>query len=296
MSDGDWDSALKLAQTIVGKLQPLLDLAESRSHSIEKLVAAHRAALAAIGLDLAQSSREDARKLDEAFVSLAKAAAAPELSLADYAEALPALLSDQKFRPQIDPASRICILGALEARLLDFDRMVIGGVNEGVWPPEAQNNSWLNRPMRKRLGLDLPERRVGLSAHDFVQAACAGEVVITRARKQNGVETVASRFLQRIKAIAAGASVERGAQARRALPRARARAGDAGATRPHPAAGAAPAGSPAAGAAERHRDRGADPRSLHDLCAARAEAARARAARRGTRCGRARHAAARCDR
>src|SRR3972149_4286579 len=56
--------------------------------------------------------------------------------------------------------------------------------------------------MPKRLGLDLPERRVGLSAHDFAQAACAGEVVITRARKQNGVETVASRFVQRIKAIA----------------------------------------------------------------------------------------------
>lgn len=198
----NWDSALELAQKIIGKLQPLLDLAESRSHSIEKLIAAHRLALAAIGLDLVQTKREDARKLDEAFASLAKAAAAPELSLVDYAEALPALLSDQKFRPQIDPVSRICILGALEARLLDFDRMVIGGVNEGIWPPEAHNDSWLNRPMRKRLGLDLPERRVGLSAHDFVQAACAGEVVFTRARKQSGVETVASRFLQRIKAIA----------------------------------------------------------------------------------------------
>ena len=202
LSAENWDIALKLAQMIVKKLQPLLDLAESRSHSIEKLIEAHRAVLVAIGLDLAQSKRDDARKLDEAFASLAKAADAPELSLADYSEALPALLSDQKLRPPIDPASRICILGALEARLLDFDRMVIGGVNEGVWPPEAQNDSWLNRPMRKRLGLDLPERRVGLSAHDFVQAACAGEIVITRARKQNGVETVASRFLQRIKAIA----------------------------------------------------------------------------------------------
>ena len=202
LSAGEWETALKLAQTIIGKLQPLLDLAHSGPQPVERLVTAHRVVLAAIGLDLAQTKREDARKLDEAFASLAKAAAAPELSLADYAEALPALLSDRKFRPQIDPASRICILGALEARLLDFDRMVIGGVNEGVWPPEAQNDSWLNRPMRKRLGLDLPERRVGLSAHDFVQAACAGEIIITRARKQNGVETVASRFLQRIEAIA----------------------------------------------------------------------------------------------
>ncbi len=214
LSAENWDSALKLAQTIVEKLQPLLDLAESRLHSVKKLVEVHRTVLAAIGLDLVRTKREDARKLDEAFASLAKAAAAPELSLADYSEALPALLSDQKFRPPIDPASRICILGALEARLLDFDRMVIGGVNEGVWPPEAQNDSWLNRPMRKRLKLDLPERRVGLSAHDFVQSTCAREVVLSRARKQNGVETVASRFLQRIKAIAPekawSAALERG--------------------------------------------------------------------------------------
>ncbi len=296
LSAGDWDSALKLAQNIVGKLQPLLDLAHSGPQPVERLVAAHRVALAAIGLDLAQSSREDACKLDEAFVSLAKAAAAPELSLADYSEALPALLSDQKFRPPIDPASRICILGALEARLLDFDRMVIGGVNEGVWPPEAQNDSWLNRPMRKRLGLDLPERRVGLSAHDFVQAVCAGEVVITRARKQNGVETVASRFLQRIKAVAPeqawNAALKRG---ERYLELARVLEMPAQRGRIQ-AAGAAPAGSPEAGAAERHRDRGVDPRSLHDLCAPRAETARARAARCRTRRGRARHAAARCDR
>jgi ATP-dependent helicase/nuclease subunit B len=79
---------------------------------------------------------------------------------------------------------------------------VLGGLCEGVWPPEAHSDSWLNRPMRTALSLDLPERRIGLSAHDFVQAAGAEELFITRSRKQNGVETIASRFVQRLAAVA----------------------------------------------------------------------------------------------
>ena len=56
--------------------------------------------------------------------------------------------------------------------------------------------------MRKALKLDLPERRIGLSAHDFAQAVSVGEAVLSRAKKQDGVETVASRFLQRLAAVA----------------------------------------------------------------------------------------------
>jgi ATP-dependent helicase/nuclease subunit B len=202
MSEAQRGTAIELAKMIVEKIRPLTEIAEAASLPIGRLIEAHRAALAAFGFDLARSAHEYAGRLHDALTILAETQGAVELSLADYAETLTKLLAGQKNRPPIDPAARVCILGALEARLLDFDRMVIGGVNEGVWPPEAQNDSWLNRPIRKKLRLDLPERRVGLNAHDFAQAANAREVVITRARRQDGVETVASRFLQRIKAVA----------------------------------------------------------------------------------------------
>src|SRR6185436_14885113 len=75
---------------------------------------------------------------------------------------------------------------------------------------------WLSRPMRQSLGLDLPERRSGLSAHDFVQALGAKEVVLTRAARVAGAPTVASRFVQRLAAVAGearwNAAIERGAQ------------------------------------------------------------------------------------
>jgi ATP-dependent helicase/nuclease subunit B len=86
--------------------------------------------------------------------------------------------------------------------LLDVDRAIVGGLNEKTWPPEARVDAFMNRPMRRALGLDLPERRIGLSAHDLVQALGAREVILARARRQAGAETVASRFWQRIAAVA----------------------------------------------------------------------------------------------
>jgi ATP-dependent helicase/nuclease subunit B len=56
--------------------------------------------------------------------------------------------------------------------------------------------------MRHELGLDLPERRIGLSAHDFAQLIGHGDVVLTHAAKSGGAPAVASRFLHRLEAVA----------------------------------------------------------------------------------------------
>ena len=50
--------------------------------------------------------------------------------------------------------------------------------------------------MRLELGLNLPELRVGLSAHDFAQGLGAPDVVLSRAAEQAGAPTVKSRFVQ----------------------------------------------------------------------------------------------------
>jgi ATP-dependent helicase/nuclease subunit B len=86
--------------------------------------------------------------------------------------------------------------------LQPLDCVVLGGLNEGTWPGETRSDPWLSRPMRRALGLDPPERRIGLSAHDFTQALGAPEVILTRATKVAGAPTVTSRFVQRIAAFA----------------------------------------------------------------------------------------------
>ena len=65
---------------------------------------------------------------------------------------------------------RLQILGLLEARLIEADVLLLGGLDETVWPPQARTDAFLNRPMRAALGLTPPERKLGQTAHDFVQA------------------------------------------------------------------------------------------------------------------------------
>ena len=102
---------------------------------------------------------------------------------------------------------RLQILGVLEARLLRADRLILAGLEEGVWPQAAPIDPFLSRPMRERLGLPPPERRIGLSAHDFAQAACAGEVTLLHAERTGGAPAVQSRWLWRLQTLAAGAGL-----------------------------------------------------------------------------------------
>ena len=96
---------------------------------------------------------------------------------------------------------RVHIYGPLEARMLKADRVILASLNEGTWPGHHDTDPWLNRPMREQLGLPLPERRVGLSAHDFAHGFAAPEVIITRSIKVGGTPTVPSRWLLRIETV-----------------------------------------------------------------------------------------------
>ena len=116
----------------------------------------------------------------------------------------PFLASLMEGIPVRNPARdrRIAILGPLEARLQQFGRVVLGGLNEGSWPGDTKTDPWLSRTMRAGLGLDLPERRIGLAAHDVAQHMAGGDVVLTRSLRSDGSPTVASRWLQRLEAVA----------------------------------------------------------------------------------------------
>ena len=104
-------------------------------------------------------------------------------------------------RPEVAHA-QLRIYGPLEARLTQSDRVILGGLVEGVWPPAPRVDPWLSRPMRHALELDLPERRIGLSAHDFAQLLGAQDVILSHAAKVGGASAVASRFLHRLEAVA----------------------------------------------------------------------------------------------
>jgi len=135
---------------------------------------------------------------------IADGGALPPVSPRAFVDLLAMLLDGESLRVgAVHP--RLRILGALEARLLRADRLVLAGLEDGVWPRGAAIDPFLSRPMRRRLGLPSPERRLGLTAHDFAQAACAPEVVMVHSQRREGAPAVESRWLWRLRTLARGA-------------------------------------------------------------------------------------------
>lgn len=136
---------------------------------------------------------------------LEESEALPDMSLAEYAAAFGEMCRSRRVAPRLGVHPRLQVLGPLEARLITADRVILAGLNEGVWPPGPGADPWLSPGMRRAVGLGAPERRYGLAAHDFAQLAAAPDVIMTRSGKSEGSPTVASRWLWRLKTLARGA-------------------------------------------------------------------------------------------
>jgi double-strand break repair protein AddB len=132
------------------------------------------------------------------------AAHAGEMAANDYSDLFGAVLSRGEVRDRDAPHPHILIWGTLEARVQGADLLILGGLNEGSWPESPAPDPWLNRKMRHEAGLLLPERRIGLSAHDFQQAVAAKEVWLTRSIRSDEAETVPSRWVNRLANLLTG--------------------------------------------------------------------------------------------
>ncbi|WP_425097808.1 double-strand break repair protein AddB [Tropicibacter sp. S64] len=162
--------------------------------------------------------KDTGRKLRETVSNLAEEAEyGSELSARDYADLFGAIVSAEEVRNPDTVHPDILIWGTLEARVMDADLLILAGLNEGSWPEMPGADPWLNRALRAQAGLLLPERRVGLSAHDFQQAAAAKEVWLTRSMKSDDAETVPSRWLNRMMNLMTGLPERDGPEALREM-------------------------------------------------------------------------------
>ena len=144
------------------------------------------------------------RALSELFDrwALAKGDGPALVAPADFPAMLTDLLAGESVRPPYGGHPRLFIWGLLEARLQRADLMILGGLDEGRWPPQQSPDPWLAPGIRRMLGLAAPERQQGAAAHDFAGAFAAREVVVTRAMRSGGDPAVASRFWLRLAALA----------------------------------------------------------------------------------------------
>ncbi|WP_374430903.1 double-strand break repair protein AddB [Tabrizicola sp.] len=134
----------------------------------------------------------------------AEADAAGEMSPLDYVGVFQGVLQRHEVRETESVHPGIMIWGTLEARVQGADLVILDGLNDGTWPAQPAPDPWLNRAMRKEAGLLLPERQIGLSAHDYQQAVAAERVVLSRSKRGAEAETVPSRWLNRLVNLMAG--------------------------------------------------------------------------------------------
>ncbi len=135
------------------------------------------------------------------------------MELGDYVSLFGAVLAEGVVRDRDAGHPGILIWGTLEARVGGADLVILGGMNEGVWPEAPKPDPWLNRAMRTQAGLLLPERRIGLSAHDYQQAVAGAEVWISRAKRSADAETVPSRWINRLTNLMEGLPAQNGKEA-----------------------------------------------------------------------------------
>lgn len=120
------------------------------------------------------------------------------ITAVEYRSLFDSLIHQGEVREAVKSHPNIMIWGTIEARVQGAELVILGGLNDSVWPQMPEPDPWLNRKMRKDSGLLLPERQIGLSAHDYQQAMGAPQVVITRAKRNAESETVPSRWLNRL--------------------------------------------------------------------------------------------------
>ena len=213
ITESDWDAARKLVDQLILFFAAFQSSSRSETVSLTSLPRLHREVLLALTArpdgSEALSFAEGGESLLALFESVSDALDRDLTGrLADYPAFFRALASGETVVRRGPHHRRLHIWGLLEARLLRPDLMILGGLDEKTWPPDTNSDPFLNRPARDALNLPSPERRIGQTAHDFVQAMGAREIIITRAMKSGGDPNVASRFLQRMGALAGGARLQ----------------------------------------------------------------------------------------
>ncbi len=215
----DWDDIANWAngqdediQVWVGWLQKIFTLlAQLAPQNLRTWLEHHR--IIAMGLSAGFQDEtpplmdKNAGKAVQAAIDamMAESDAAGILDLAAYQALFSSVLQQtETHEDAFLPHPSIAILGTLEARVQSADLVILGGLNEGIWPKLPEPDPWLSRNMRAQIGLPLPERQTGLSAHDFQQAIAAKDVVLSRAIRDGEAQTVAARWIIRLTNLMTG--------------------------------------------------------------------------------------------
>lgn len=205
------EEIMAFAEGIKAKFAPFYDLFKQARVGLKQMLQEHVRLAEALAQPLLGAEEEDERPLwkGEAGEAAAQfiarlyehAEVLDEIRPQDYAGILEVLMSGVTVRPLFGTHPRLKILGPIEARLTNFGTVIIGEVNEGIWPKLASASPWMSRPMKKEFGFPMPEKAIGIMAHDFCSLLSGQEVFLTRANRVQGTPMIKSRWQMRMETV-----------------------------------------------------------------------------------------------
>ena len=77
------------------------------------------------------------------------------------------LSAGQKLNFAGSPLEGLQILGVLETRAIDFDNVLVAGVNEGILPGQSEQPSWIPYEVRKAFGLPTQDEQDAIFTYHF---------------------------------------------------------------------------------------------------------------------------------
>ena len=124
-----------------------------------------------------------------------------KISGSDYLYLLDELMGLETVRTNYGTHPRLSILGPIEALLQKFDYVIIGELNEGIWPKTPKADMWMSRPMMIDFGFATPEKNIGILGNIFYHFMMSDNVIITRAERIDGSPAQKSRWLLRLETV-----------------------------------------------------------------------------------------------
>lgn len=91
----------------------------------------------------------------------------PTISLSGFWALLRRLMRGQSIAFTGEPLAGLQVMGFLETRLLDFERIIVLGMNEHFMPPARSSPSYLPYSLRKAFGLPTPDEVDAVNAYNF---------------------------------------------------------------------------------------------------------------------------------
>ncbi|MBM3590567.1 MAG: DUF2800 domain-containing protein [Alphaproteobacteria bacterium] len=116
----------------------------------------------------------------------------------EKAEDLITIFGDVVYFDKFNNDSSIDLLSSIEARLLNYDILIVSSLNDGDFP-KIENHGWIGAKIKNELKVNKSLKIIGQNAYDFCNYLSNKKVYLTNSLSRLGSTYVESQFLTRLK-------------------------------------------------------------------------------------------------